>query len=38
MMFLAQLDHADIEDFTEGMYYAFVCPTCITTATSYQQT
>jgi Domain of unknown function (DUF1963) len=38
MMFLAQLDHADIEDFTEGMYYAFVCLTCRTTATSYQQT
>jgi Domain of unknown function (DUF1963) len=38
MMFLAQLDYADIEDFAEGMYYAFVCSSCRTTATSYQQT
>ncbi len=38
MMFLAQVDHADIEKASEGMYYAFVCPSCRTTATTYQQT
>lgn len=38
MMFLAQLDRDDIEDHAEGIYYAFVCPACRMTATSYQQT
>lgn len=38
MMFLAQVDHGDIEDCSEGIYYAFLCPVCRTTATSYQQT
>ncbi len=38
MMFLAQIDHADIDDYTEGIYYAFFCPTCRVTATGYQQT
>ncbi|MDN8599264.1 DUF1963 domain-containing protein [Citrobacter sp. S2-9] len=37
MMFLAQLDYADIEQYGEGMLYAFICPDCRTTATSYQQ-
>lgn len=37
MMFLAQLDYADIEQYGEGMIYAFICPECRTTATSYQQ-
>ena len=38
MMFLAQINREDIEDLAEGMYYGFICPTCRTTATSYQQT
>jgi hypothetical protein len=38
MMFVAQLDHDDIEDFSEGLFYAFLCPNCRTTATTYQQT
>ena len=37
MMFLAQLDYADIEQYGEGIIYAFICPECRTTATSYQQ-
>ncbi|WP_284195339.1 hypothetical protein [Chitinimonas prasina] len=37
MMFLGQLDHQDMEDGTEGIYYAFICLDCRTTATSYQQ-
>ena len=38
MRFLAQLDHADIEAHSEGIFYAFVCMGCRTTATMYQQT
>jgi hypothetical protein len=38
MMFLAQLDHSDMEDCSEGIFYAFVCSDCRTTATAYQQT
>lgn len=38
MMFVAQLDHDDIEDCSEGLFYAFLCPNCRTTATTYQQT
>lgn len=38
MMFLAQLDHEEMEDMSEGRFYAFVCLSCQTTATSYQQT
>lgn len=38
MMFLAQISYEDIEDYAEGMLYGFICPTCRTTATSYQQT
>ncbi|EIZ9843825.1 DUF1963 domain-containing protein [Escherichia coli] len=37
MMFLAQLDYADIEQYGEGIISAFICPECRTTATSYQQ-
>lgn len=37
MMFLAQIDNAQFPR-NEGIYYAFVCPTCRTTATTYQQT
>jgi hypothetical protein len=38
MMFLSQIDHNDIEDYSEGIFYAFICPTCRTTSTNYQQT
>jgi hypothetical protein len=38
MMFLAQLDHQDIEEHSEGTYFAFVCLKCMATATDYQQT
>jgi hypothetical protein len=38
MAFLAQVDHADIENCAEGIFYAFVCSPCRTTATAYQQT
>lgn len=38
MMFVAQVDHDDIEDCSEGVFYAFLCPTCRMTATTYQQT
>ncbi len=37
MMFLAQIDHGDIET-AEGIYYTFFCQPCQTTATTYQQT
>lgn len=38
MIFLAQVDHADIEEYAEGVYYAFLCVECKATATAYQQT
>jgi hypothetical protein len=38
MMFLAQLDQQDIEEYSEGTYFAFVCLECMATATVYQQT
>ncbi|MEZ5326970.1 MAG: hypothetical protein R3F19_18120 [Verrucomicrobiales bacterium] len=38
MLFLGQIDRDDIEKVSEGVYYAFLCPTCRTTATAYQQT
>lgn len=38
MMFLAQSSYEDIDKSAEGMLYGFICPTCQTTATSYQQT
>lgn len=38
MMFVAQVDHEDIEDCSEGIFYAFLCPACRMTATTYQQT
>jgi len=38
MMSLAQLDHQDIEEYSEGTYFGFVCLECMATATVYQQT
>ncbi|WP_437887000.1 DUF1963 domain-containing protein [Phytobacter sp. V91] len=38
MMFLAQISYEDIDELAEGMLYGFVCPSCLTTATSYQKT
>ncbi len=38
MMFVAQVDHDDIKDYSEGVFYAFLCPDCRSTATTYQQT
>lgn len=38
MMFLAQISYEDIEEYADGMLYGFICHTCRTTATSYQQT
>ena len=37
MMFLAQVANDEIQNYSEGIYYAFVCATCRTTATGYQQ-
>ena len=37
MMFLAQVANDEIEDYSEGIYYAFVCSLCSMTATGYQQ-
>ena len=38
MTFIAQVDREDIEEYSEGIYYAFICMSCNTTATTYQQT
>jgi hypothetical protein len=37
MMFLAQVDRHDIEEYSEGTYFSFVCLDCMATATVYQQ-
>ena len=37
MSFLAQIDNGHFRGY-EGMYYAFLCSGCLTTATTYQQT
>ncbi|WII37881.1 hypothetical protein [Paenibacillus thiaminolyticus] len=38
MKFVGQLDWEDVEEYGEGIYYAFICPDCRIAATSYQQT
>ena len=38
MTFVAQISNEDIDDYSEGMYYNFICTDCIITATNYQQT
>ena len=37
MSFIAQLDRGDIEEYGEGIYYAFLCQSCRIACTSYQQ-
>lgn len=37
MQFIAQLDVADIEEYGEGLYYAFLCTDCRIACTIYQQ-
>jgi len=38
MLFIGQISNEDFMEYGEGIYYAFHCPTCNVTATSYQQT
>ena len=38
MMFVAQIDDQDIDQYGEGLIYGFSCPECRTTATTFQQT
>ena len=38
MDFIAQLANEDIEEYGEGIYYAFLCKNCRNTCTCYQQT
>lgn len=38
MMFVGQIDSADVEEYGEGLYYGFACLKCGVTATGYQQT
>ncbi|ARC86530.1 hypothetical protein U732_3274 [Clostridium argentinense CDC 2741] len=37
MKFIGQVDWADIVEYGEGMYYAFICEECNIAATNYQQ-
>lgn len=37
MIFVGQIDHDDIEEYSEGLFYAFICQPCQKTATCYQQ-
>ncbi|MDR9855055.1 DUF1963 domain-containing protein [Paenibacillus sp. VCA1] len=37
MLFIGQLDLAELEEYGEGIYYMFVCPQHKLTATTYQQ-
>ncbi|MEZ0368815.1 MAG: hypothetical protein ACAI44_06990 [Candidatus Sericytochromatia bacterium] len=38
MPFVAQLKMDEVEEYAEGVYYAFACSDCRVTATAYQQT
>jgi hypothetical protein len=38
MPFIGQISCEDIEPNREGIFYAFLCPDCATTASTYQQT
>ncbi|UED79169.1 DUF1963 domain-containing protein [Lysinibacillus sp. CD3-6] len=37
MMFIGQIDYADIDEYAEGIFYMFICPKDRMTATVYQQ-
>lgn len=37
MVFFGQISVEDVEELAEGIYYAFVCPPCQSSATVYQQ-
>jgi hypothetical protein len=38
MVFIAQMSNEDYDQYAEGIYYAFLCRTCLVAATHYQQT
>lgn len=38
MMFIGQISNDDCLDYSEGIYYAFICSGCSISATMYQQT
>jgi hypothetical protein len=38
MPFIAQISCEDVEQHREGIFYAFLCPDCAVTASTYQQT
>lgn len=37
MQYIGQIDYADFDEFAEGIFYMFLCPTDRMTATTYQQ-
>lgn len=37
MQFIGQMDYADFDEYSEGIYYMFICPEDRITATLYQQ-
>lgn len=37
MLFIGQVSNEDYDQWSEGIYYCFVCPKCNVTATTYQQ-
>jgi predicted nucleic-acid-binding Zn-ribbon protein len=38
MQFTGQIDHEDLQEIGEGLYYAHICKACLITGTNYQQT
>jgi len=38
MKFVGQISDTDIEEYSEGIFYGFICRPCRATSTSYQQT
>jgi len=38
MPFIGQISCEDVEPNREGIFYAFLCPDCAVTASTYQQT
>ncbi len=37
MIFIGQISNEDFDSMMKGIFYAFVCDKCLTTATHYQQ-